>query len=128
MRGQVGIEFLVYVSIVLFLLSIFLYSSYSKQFQLMNIKIDNELREIIDGAKFEINAAVRAGDGYQRRFNMKAYYQTLNDFNITIREGLVEVNFGNRYYYGSLLTKNIVGNLTKEWNVIRNDGGMIYVN
>jgi hypothetical protein len=94
----------------------------------MNMRIDNELREIANGAKFEINAAVRAGDGYQRMFNMKSYYKTLSDFNITIREGLVEVNFGNRYYYGTLLTKNIVGNLTKEWNVIRNEGGKIYVN
>jgi hypothetical protein len=128
MKGQVGIEFLAYVSFVLVLLSIFLYSSYSKQSQLMKIKIDNELREIADGAEFEINAAVRAGDGYQRRFNMKSYYQTLNDFNITIREGLVEVSFGNRYYYGNLLTKKIVGNLTKEWNIVRNEGGTIYVN
>jgi hypothetical protein len=128
MNGQAGIEFFVYVSLVLLLLSIFLYSSYSKQAELMEIRIENEVREIAESAAFEINSAVKAGDGYERRFNMKDYYSTLRDFNITILGNTVEVNFGNKHHYGNLLTDRIVGNFTLDWNRIRNDNGVIYVN
>ncbi len=128
MKAQVGIEFLIYVSMLLMLITIYLYSSYSKQAELIQLKIDNDLKDIASSAAFEINSAVRAGDGYERRFNMKDYYSNIKTFNITIIGNTVEVNFGNKYYYTSLVTKNIVGNFTTEWNFIRNIGGVIYVN
>jgi len=128
MKGQAGIEFLAYLSFVLILLSLFLYSSYSKQAELMEIKIKNEIREVAEGVAFEINSAVKAGDGYERRFNMRDYYKTLSDFNITIYENLVEVEFGGRSHFSKVLARRIVGNFTLEWNVIKNENGVIYVN
>ncbi|MBU5688072.1 MAG: hypothetical protein KQA41_02695 [Candidatus Aenigmarchaeota archaeon] len=128
MKAQAGIEFLFYIAITLIILTLFLYSSYSKQAELTRLKIDNELKDLAKSAAFEINSAVKAGDGYERRFNMKEYYSNVKEFNITIKENIVEVNFGSIYHYSNLLTKNVVGNFTLDWNFIRNQNGVIYVN
>jgi len=128
MKSQVGLEFLFYTALALFTLTVFLYYSYSKHAELMEVKIENELKDVASAAAFEINAAVRAGDGYERRFNMADYYSALKAFNITIREDFVEVSFGQRHYYENLATKNVIGNFTLQWNVVRNENGVIYVN
>lgn len=128
MNGQAGIEFLIYVSIALLIINIFLYSYYSKNYELVNVKLENELKEIASAAAFEINSAVKAGEGYERRFNMKDYYSTLKNFNITIIGNVIQVDFSGRYYYASVATNNIIGNFSLEWNVIKNKDGVIYVN
>ncbi|MFH8092391.1 MAG: hypothetical protein QXM38_00400 [Candidatus Aenigmatarchaeota archaeon] len=128
MKSQAGIEFLIYLSIIIILLDVFLYSSFSTNYQLISRKVESELEEIASAAVFELNSAVRGGDGYERRFNMKEYSPTIREFNITIHGNIIEVEANNKHYYAFAATNNINGNFTKEWNIIRNVDGVIYVN
>ncbi|MBU5690020.1 MAG: hypothetical protein QXM68_02425 [Candidatus Aenigmatarchaeota archaeon] len=127
MKAQMGIEFVVLTSLLLVIISIFLYSSYSKQAELINIKTENELKDLLDAASFEINAAVKAGDGYERSFNMNIY-TTLSQYNMEIHGNEIILVYGKWSMYKTIITRDVVGNFTKDFNRIKNVGGTIYVN
>jgi len=126
MKSQAGIEFLVYSSLLILILIIFLLSSSSKQQELIILKIDNEMKDIASDIAFEINEAVRAGDGYERRFNLNKY--DIKNFEIIIEDSTLIVKKGERRAYANIITSNIIGNFTGNWNRINNTRGIIYVN
>lgn len=127
MKSQAGIEFITLVSILLVLISIFLYSSYSKQAEMLNIRIENDLKDLIKSAAFEINAAVKAGGGYERTFNFNVY-TTLKGYNMTIIKNTIFLEYGSWNLQHNIVTDAVIGNFTENYNTIRNIGGVIYVN
>ncbi|MCX8178825.1 MAG: hypothetical protein N3D75_03280 [Candidatus Aenigmarchaeota archaeon] len=127
MKAQAGIEFITLVSILLVLLSIFLYSSYSKQAEMLSIRIENDLKDLIKSAAFEINAAVRAGDGYERTFNFNVY-TNLKGYNITIIKNTIFLEYGSWNLQHNIVTDAVIGNFTDGYNTIKNVGGIVYVN
>ncbi|MEM0473378.1 MAG: hypothetical protein QXF88_01495 [Candidatus Aenigmatarchaeota archaeon] len=127
MKAQSGIEFITLVSMLLVLLSIFLYSSYSKQAEMLSIRIENDLKDLIKSAAFEINAAVRAGDGYERTFNFNVY-TSLKGYNITIIKNTIFLEYGSWNLQHNIVTDAIIGNFTNDYNTIKNVGGIVYVN
>jgi len=68
MKGQSAFEFMIYVGIVALIMAVFLWNSLSLQNESMYIKIDTEAKKLCNTIAFEINSAVRTGDGYNRKF------------------------------------------------------------
>lgn len=127
MKAQVSIEFITYVILLLVVLSALLYSATSKQYELIGIKSNLEAKELCNDISFEINEAVRAGNGYERRFYVKESLFGISDFNISIENYFVSIDWNGRSSSCSIITNNIIGNIAKGWNSINNTNGVIYV-
>jgi len=129
MKGQSAFEFLVYVSIVVLIMAIFLWNSLSLQRQSMYTKIDAEAKKLCGTVAFEINSAVRLGNGYHRKFLVPDSFDGITDFTITVNEYSVFVDFMNKSDSCSIITKNITNTdtINKGFNSIENKNGDIYV-
>lgn len=94
---------------------------------MLSIRIENDLKDLIKSAAFEINAAVRAGDGYERTFNFNVY-TSLKGYNITIIKNTIFLEYGSWNLQHNIVTDAIIGNFTNDYNTIKNVGGIVYVN
>jgi hypothetical protein len=129
MKGQSSVEFMVYIGILLVILSVFLWSSNSLQSRLNEVKIQNDAQQLCDKVAFEINTAVRSGNGYKRDFYMEKSFFGVSDFNITVDYYTVYLTWNNFSVISNIITKNITGTITEgRINTIENRGGIIYVN
>jgi len=129
MKGQSAFEFLVYVGIVMLIMAYFLWNSLSLQSQSMHTKIDNEARNLCDTVAFEINSAVRLGDGYSRKFLVPDSFAGITDFTTTVDGYSVFVDWGGKSLSCSIITKNVTNTdtINKGYNFIENRNGDIYV-
>jgi hypothetical protein len=129
MKGQSSVEFMVYIGILLVILSVFLWSSNSLQSRLNEVKIQNDAQQLCDKVAFEINTAVRSGNGYKRDFYMEKSFFGVSDFNITVDYYTVYLTWNNFSVISNIITKNITGTITEgRINTIENRRGIIYVN
>jgi hypothetical protein len=128
MKGQGSIEFLVYVALLVFFLVIFLYSSSSRQYELIMMKQESEMKDLANNLAFEINEASRAGDGYERTFFMSLYTPSPAKYNSSIESSFVTIDYNDRSVSVPLVTRNVFGNFTPDANRINNTKGVIYVN
>ena len=127
MNGQVGIEFITFMVLLLIILSALLYSTSSREQELIAIRSDMDVKDLCEDIAFEINEAVRAGDGYKRRFYVKESLIGIKDFNITVSDYSVFINWNGKSRSCYIITSNFTGNVTKGWNIINNTKGAIYV-
>ena len=129
MKGQSAFEFLVYVGIVVLIMAYFLWNSLSLQSQSMHTKIDAEANKLCDTIAFEINSAVRSGDGYNRKFLVPKSFAGITDFTITVDEYSVFVDWGDKSIVCSIITRNITNTNTINpgFNFIENKDGDINV-
>jgi hypothetical protein len=120
---------MVYIGILLVILSVFLWSSNSLQSRLNEVKIQNDAQQLCDKVAFEINTAVRSGNGYKRDFYMEKSFFGVSDFNITVDYYTVYLTWNNFSVISNIITKNITGTITEgRINTIENRRGIIYVN
>jgi hypothetical protein len=127
MKGQVSTEFMIFLSVLIVILSVFLWSNLSLQHRMIGVKSDIEAQELCDKIAFEINSAVRAGEGYKRRFYVDESFFGVSDFSINIEEYSVFVDFNGNSVSSSIITKNITNGMKKGWNTIENINGGIHV-
>lgn len=127
MKSQVSVEFIVLVSMLILIFIAFLLSSSSIKFRLIGIKSEIEAKELCDDIASEINHAVRAGNGYERRFYVKDSFYGVSNFNISIEGNSVFMDWDEKSVSSSIITNNVVGNVSKGWNKINNTNGVIYV-
>ena len=127
MKAQLSIEFIIFVSIMLIILTVFLFSGTSIRFRLFGIKSNVEAKEFSDNVAFEINTAVRAGNGYERRFYVEDSLFGTSDFSISVEGYSVFIDWGKNSVSSSIITDGIVGSISKGWNTINNTNGVVYV-
>jgi len=129
MKGQSAFEFLVYVSIVVLIMAVFLWNSLSLQTQSMHTKIDVEAKNVCDSIAFEINSAVRSGDGYSRKFFVSNSFAGVTDFTIKVDGYSVFVDWGDKSVSSSIIIRNITNTnvINKGSNFIENKDGNVYV-
>jgi len=129
MKGQSAFEFMIYVGIVALIMAVFLWNSLSLQNESMYIKIDTEAKKLCNTIAFEINSAVRTGDGYNRKFLVPKSFAGITDFTITISDYSVFLDWGDKSTSSSIITKNITNTdtINKGFNFIENKDGDIYV-
>ena len=129
MRGQSAFEFLVYVGIVVLIMAFFMWNSLSLQTQSMHTKIDVEAKKLCDTISFEINSAVRSGDGYNRKFSVPKSFSGITDFTITVDDYSVFVDWEDKSVSCSIIVRNITNTniIDKGVNFIENKNGDIYV-
>ena len=127
MKAQLSIEFIILISILLIIFTVFLFSGTSTRSRLIGIKSRLEAKELSDSIAFEINTAVRAGNGYERRFYVKDSLFGVSDFSISVEGYYVFVDWDKSSVSSSVITDGIVGSMSKGWNMINNTNGVIHV-
>jgi len=92
-KAQVSNEFLIFVTL-LFLISILVFSlSSSLIFQANEVKTYEEAKKICDDIAYEINLALKVGDGYEREFFVPYEINGIADFMIKIENYSVSLEW-----------------------------------
>lgn len=126
MIGQASYEFLVYVCILVLIMAVFFWHSASLQRQSMYTKIDTEAKNLCDSIAFEINSAVRSGDGYNRKFLVPKNFAGITDFDITVIDYAVFIEWGDKSVVSNIVVRDINGTVERgRWNMIKNINGEI---
>jgi hypothetical protein len=127
MKGQSSIEFLIFVSILFLIFAFILWNDNSLQNQLNWVKTNTEAKNVCDGIAFEINSAVRTGNGYKRKFYVEKDFFGVSDFDISVGNYTVYIDWSKNSVSSSIITENITGIVDKGSNFIENRNGEIYV-
>ena len=127
MKGQISIEFMIFVTILTVIVTAFLWNNLSLQNRIVGIKTNVEAQKLSDSIAFEINAAVKAGDGYERNFYVENNFFGVSNFDISIAEYSVFIDWSDRSVSSRIITRNITGKVSKGWNKIKNINGEIIV-
>jgi len=128
MKGQVSAEFMIFISILIVIVSILIWSNLSIRYEMIGIKSNVEAQQLCDKIAFEVNSAIRAGDGYKRTFYIEDTLYGVSDFEIFIEEYAVYIDWDSNSVVCNIITKNITsGSVDKEWNTIENINGVLYV-
>ena len=94
----------------------------------MGVKSSLEAQELCDKIAFEINAAIKAGNGYKRKFYVDETLFGASDFTVSIEEYSVFIDLDGKSVSSSIITKNITsGTIRKGWNIIENLNGGLHV-
>lgn len=129
MKGQSAIEFMTYVSMLTLILAIFLWSNVSLEKRKIGIKTMVEAENFCDGIAFEINNAVRSGNGYSRKFYVDDIFNGVSDFVVTVSNYSVYVDWTDNSVSSSIVVKELANTNTINpgYNLIENRNGDIYV-
>jgi len=126
-KGQVTIEFIVAVSILLFIFSFSLYAFSEKNKGFTYSKESFNAKLLAQELAGKINAVFIAGDGTEATVLLK----NKGDFNVSISGNSVRVFFGGEYADSKILTGNIIVtslSLGGKVNVKNKNGGIIIEN
>ncbi len=127
MRSQVSIEFLLLASILIFLVSVSFLASGTFQASTFEDKVYSSAKEVCEKVSSEINIAVRIGDGYRRIFYVDEVLFGNLEYSIEVENFTVKIIWDNKVFSCNILTESINGVIKKGQNLIRNEGGEIYV-
>jgi hypothetical protein len=127
MKGQLTVEFLILVSVLVIMFTVFTFSEASLRERTSYIKSSEETEELCENIAFEINSAVKFGDSYKRNFHVEEEIFGVSDFQISISDYAVFIDWDGRSTTCTILIKNIIGDVKKGWNLIENMNGIIYV-
>jgi len=128
MKAQVSIEFMILIFLLALLFILYTQNSLSLQKDMVTIKVNQDAKKVSDKIAFEINTAVKSGNGYERRFYVENSFAGISNFTISVENYAVTINWSQKSVSSQITTKNITGSINKGWNLIENSGGNIYVN
>jgi len=126
--AQASIEFIFLLSILSIFLFLVVYQNSSLYSQANYVKTLKDAQEISDQIAFEINLALKAGDGYSRVFYIPNKISNSIDYNVSIENYLVILKWNSSSTQSVIFVKNVNGEIVKGKNFIRNLNGVIYVN
>ncbi len=127
-KSQASIEFMSFVAILLVMLLIVASNSSSFTANMINSRVYTEGKKMSDTIAFEINTAVKAGDGYRRSFFVGNDIFGITNFVVATGSYTVVVDWKSGFASTPIVISGLQGNITKNsWNTISNSGGIIYV-
>jgi len=127
MLAQASTEFLAFVSLLLVLVFLVVYKNYQSAAQLEEYKSYQEAQSLANDIAFEINLALKAGDGYSRKFYVSKEVYGISNFTVEVKDYEVKLKWSKGEVTASILTRNIIGTIKTGENVVKNVKGEIYV-
>jgi len=128
-KGQIAVEFIFYVGIILAILMTVVFVFGSKSKAIYTDKVSMDMQKISELLAEEINIAVSVGDGYSHEFFVpqKAYNGEIYSVIIKPEYYRVYAEWKNFTYSSSVVTSNITGNFHAGKNKISNSNGVVYI-
>lgn len=127
MKSQVSIEFLILVSVLIFLAGATFLTTGTFHSNVFEEKVYASAKEICRAISSEINTAVKIGNGYEREFFIDEKLFGNLDYSVEIKDYSVKVKWENKFVSCNCLASSVNGNIKPGKNLIRNEGGEIYV-
>ncbi len=129
-KGQIAIEFLLYIGIAFFMVIVLLASILAVSEDNVKIRTYADMDDLGKSLQQELLLASQLEDGYTRRINLPI---TMNGkgYNVTVGQSNPQNSYILLAYEGSelfYLTPPVEGNLTLGNNVLRKRNGTLYVN
>ena len=126
-RAQSAIEFVILIGVFIFIFLIFLFVLRGN---ISGRAIENEnfaFQELTLAIQDEINLAIDATEGYYREFEIpqKVFNR---DYDITIINEFIYLSTTDGKYGISFPIANVTGYLQKGTNIIRKEGGKVFIN
>jgi len=124
-KGEVAVELLVFVGIMLMILVFFIALIGTRIIETNESRLLTKARNIVDTISNEINIASRI-EGYYREFYLPERIDG-DTYSIIIHEELrtVEILWDGKNMLSSFATGNITGSVKAGKNTIKNEGGVI---
>jgi hypothetical protein len=126
-KAQASIEFIVLSGFIIFFIIVFLVIIQSGVSSRINERNAEIYSELIFDVQDEINMAFKSSDGYRREFNLPQRIEG-TDYNITIIGNSIYLKTDDKKFAMSVSTMPVTGNVAKGINVIKKEGGVIYLN
>jgi|FaiFalDrversion2_1042247.scaffolds.fasta_scaffold04071_3 hypothetical protein len=127
LKSQVSIEFMSFVLILILILFVVVSNTSILTSNIINERRYSEGKKLADAIASEINIAIKAGDGYSRKFFINDNIFGVTNFLIIVGNYTVIVDWGSSFASSPTLVKSVQGNFSKGWNIIKNSNGVIYV-
>ena len=129
-RGQLSLELMVIVGILVLMLSFFSMFSFGRYQDFVSDRQTIEAKAIVREAASELNTAIVVGDGYSRVFQLPGALSDGEDYVVrTIpAEQSVEIAWRLRSFAAPLLSSDVEEKtLSKGNNTVTNQGGQIRI-
>lgn len=126
MKSQVSVEFLLLVSILIAFTGIIILINSNFQRSVKEEEIEKAALQTCEKISFEINNAVRFGDGYKRKFYLNEKIAGL-DYSVSLQNYTILIEFDEKRMECKTLAKEINGDMKKGWNLVQNLKGEIYI-
>jgi len=124
-KSQVAMEFVMLIVIAFMIMIVFAIFTRGRIVDLRGEEEYVSLKDVTHAVQSEITTAANVEDGYERQFTVPLTLDGIN-YTIGISEGYVVSESENHEYV--LRVSPVVGNLTKGINLIRKEGGVVYLN
>lgn len=127
-KAEVSIEFLVFIGIIFAFFVFFFGIIGVKTKEINEASLFDDAQKIADRIADEINIAARF-EGYYREFYLPRTLINGENYSIIFHKEIriVEVKWGDNSAMSSLVTRNISGELGVDYNMIRNENGVIII-
>ncbi len=126
-KSQTAIEFLILTGVMLFFFTSFFLIIGENTEDKAKENINRIITDIATSVQDEINFAFESMEGYNREFKIPEDINGL-EYDISLIEGQVYLKTDNGKYAISLPVQNVIGDISKGENVIKKQGGVIYLN
>ena len=124
-KGQSGIELLALTCFAMMIFSGFYLSVMNKNISVAQENIRHKSEEIAKKVAFEINTAVTEGGGYSKNFTISQDIYGI-EYNITVLDGMVIIEYKNTSIISNIIIKNISGEISSGKNLVYNINGIVY--
>ena len=114
------------IGFLLFFFTIFFIAIQERMSDTIKEKRDVLVKDIAMIVKDEINLALEASDGYNRKFKIPLDIDG-KDYDINLTEGMVYVRIQDKNAI-ALPVANVTGNIAKGTNIIKKENGEIKLN
>jgi len=126
-NAQSALEFVILVGAVLFFFVIFLFGIQQNIEQRSSENIDATLKETAFSVQNELNLAFQSLDGYYRTFDLPERLLGL-DYEISVTGDGIYIRTTDEENALALSVSDTIGDLVKGTNVVRREGGKVYLN
>ena len=125
-KSQIAIEFMFLVGLA-FMLSIIFVISTGTQIKGLNEEREYTLlKDMAFKLQNEVNIAARASEGYSRNFKLDEKLDSIVEYNASIQDSILTMVSKEQSYW--VVIPHIEGQLQKGINIIKKQGGVVYLN
>lgn len=126
-KSQSATEFLILTGVIIFFFTVFFVAVEESMSDKIKEEQTDAVKEIALTVQNEINLALKSSEGYYREFKVPMEVSG-KDYDVTIVEEMVYVKTTDNKHAIALPVTNTTGQITKGANIIKKQGGIIYIN
>ena len=131
MKGQIAVELLAIVGVLIAVLTVFSMMVFERQVVLSDKRFHSDGARLCFVVADEINTALTVGSGYSSSFYVPRTMADAKFFNVTLkpleRRVIISWNGGSDFEQCPIITRNVTGSVVPGDNRVRNSKGVVII-